>query len=107
MDIIEDIALRFALALLCAGSVAGMLLALGLLLRSEWIVRLNRYLSQWRNADNVTEKLDRQRPTARFVCAQHVGAVADAWRVELLALSTQRVPDRFRQRPGRRSSNFT
>ena len=66
-----------------------MLLAPGLLLRSEWIVRLNQYLSQWRHADAVAEKLDRQRPTARFVCAQHVGAVADTWRAGLLALSTQ------------------
>lgn len=71
MDIIEDIALQFALALLCAGSVAGMLMGLGLLLRSEWTVRFNQYLSQWLNADRVAEKLDRPRPTTRFLYRHH------------------------------------
>jgi len=71
MDILNAIALQFALALLCAGSGAGVLMGVGLLLKREWIARLNDYFSQWQNAEKLAEKLDRPRPIERFLYRHH------------------------------------
>lgn len=77
MNIIQDILLRFFLILLCAGSLAGVLLGAGILLKPERIVLLNQYFSRWVSADKVNEQLDRPRWIERYFYRHHrlVGAL--------------------------------
>lgn len=77
MDVIRDVLLRSFLILLCAGSIAGVLIGAGILLKSERIVFLNQYFSRWISANKIQEQLDRPRWTERFFYRHHrlVGGV--------------------------------
>lgn len=77
MDVIRDVLLRSFLILLCAGSIAGVLIGAGILLKSERIVFLNQYVSRWISANKIQEQLDRPRWTERFFYRHHrlVGGV--------------------------------
>lgn len=71
MAVINDILLRSFLLLLCAGSIAGILVGAGMLLRPERIVFLNQYFSHWVSADKVEEQLDRPRWIERYFYHHH------------------------------------
>lgn len=77
MDVIRDVLLRSFLIILCAGSIAGVLIGAGILLKSERIVFLNQYFSRWISANKIQEQLDRPRWTERFFYRHHrlVGGV--------------------------------
>jgi len=69
--------LRFFLILLCAGSIAGVLLGAGMLWKPERITSWNQYFSRWVSADKVHEQLDRPRWIERYFYRYHrlVGAL--------------------------------
>ncbi|MFH1045189.1 MAG: hypothetical protein V1796_09170 [Pseudomonadota bacterium] len=77
MSIIQDILLRFFLILFCVGSIAGVLLGAGMLLKPERIAFWNHYFSRWVSADEITEQLDRPRWIERYFYRHHrlVGAL--------------------------------
>ena len=71
MDAIKEILVQFVVAMLCGGSVLGLLMGVGLLLKPERIALLNQYSSRWFSSDNMTEQLDRSRSTERFFYRYH------------------------------------
>jgi hypothetical protein len=77
MDVIREVLLRSSLILLCAGSIAGVLIGAWLLLKPERIVFWNQYFSRWISANKIQEQLDRPRWTERFFYRHHrlVGGV--------------------------------
>jgi hypothetical protein len=77
MDVIREVLLRSFLILLCAGSIAGVLIGAGMLLKPERIVFLNQYFSRWISANKIKEQLDRPRWIERFFYRHHrlVGGV--------------------------------
>ena len=77
MDVIRDVLLRSFLLLLCAGSIAGVVVGARMLLKLERIVFLNQYFSRWISANRIEEQLDRPRWTERFFYRHHqlVGGV--------------------------------
>ena len=77
MDVMRDILLRSFLMLLCAGSIAGVLIGAGMLLKPERLAFLNQYFSRWISANKIQEQLDRPRWTERFFYRHHrlVGSI--------------------------------
>lgn len=71
MGIINDILLRSFLILLCGGSIVGLLVGAGMLLRPERIVFLNQYFSRWVSADKIEQQLDRPRWIERYFYHHH------------------------------------
>ena len=71
MHVVQDILMRFILILLCVGSVAGILLGIGMLLKPERLVHWNQYLSRWISADKVNEELNRPRWVERYFYRHH------------------------------------
>ncbi len=73
----RDILLRSFLMLLCAGSIAGVLIGAGMLLKPERLAFLNQYFSRWISANKIQEQLDRPRWTERFFYRHHrlVGSI--------------------------------
>jgi hypothetical protein len=71
MDPIKEILVRFFVAILCGGSIFGLLVGVGLLLKPERIVFLNQYFSRWFSAEQMTEQLDRPRSSERFLYRHH------------------------------------
>jgi hypothetical protein len=77
MDVIREVLLRSFLILLCAGSIAGVLIGTGMLLKPERIVFLNQYFSRWTSTNKIQKQLDRPRWTEHFFYRHHrlVGGV--------------------------------
>jgi len=77
MGTVKEILLQFFVALLCVGSLAGLLMGIAMLLRPEQLKRVNDHFSRWVSAEKVTEPLDRPRWTERFFYRHHrlVGSV--------------------------------
>ncbi len=71
MHVVQDILLRFFLILLCMGSVAGILLGIGMLLKPERLQHWNQYFSRWVSADKVNEELNRPRWIERYFYRHH------------------------------------
>ncbi|MGB7541313.1 MAG: hypothetical protein WBM28_04765, partial [Burkholderiales bacterium] len=71
VSMINDILLQSLLILLCAGSIVGVLVGTGMLLRPERIAFLNQYFSRWVSADKIEEQLDRPRWTERSFYRHH------------------------------------
>ncbi len=71
MTIVQDILLRFLLILLCVGSVAGVLVGVGMLFKPERVTFWNQYFSRWIGAGKVTEQLDRPRWIERYFYRYH------------------------------------
>lgn len=71
MNVINDILLHSFLILLCAGSIAGILVGAGMLFKPERIVFLNQYLSRWVGADKIEEELNRPRWIERYFYHHH------------------------------------
>ena len=77
MAVVKTILLQFFVALLCVGSIAGLLMGIAMLLKHKQLERVNHYFSHWYHADKITEPLDRPRWTERFFYRHHrlVGAL--------------------------------
>jgi hypothetical protein len=77
VSLINDFLLRFFLILLCAGSLVGVLVGAGMLLKPERMAFLNQYFSRWVSMDKIGEQLDRPRWTERSFYRHHrlVGAI--------------------------------
>jgi hypothetical protein len=71
MDVVNDILLRSFLILLWGGGIAGILVSLGMLIKPEWLIRLNQYASIWIGTEKVEERLDRPRSIERFFYRHH------------------------------------
>jgi hypothetical protein len=71
MDTIKDILVQFLVAILCGGGFLGFLVGVGLLLKPEWTVQLNRYFSRSFSSDKMAERLDRPHWTERFLYRHH------------------------------------
>ena len=86
MDLIRDFLLRSFLLLLCAGSIAGVVVGARMLFKLERIVFLNQYFSRWISASRIEEQLNRPRWTERFFYRHHqlVGGVLLAGAVFVL-----------------------
>lgn len=71
MDLINDIAWRAFLIFLWMGSVAAVLLGVGLLAAPETVERINQRLGRWIDTDKVEAEFDRPRWTERYVYKHH------------------------------------
>jgi uncharacterized membrane protein len=71
MTIVQEFLVRVVLTLLCAGSLAGILLGAGLLWKPERVASWNQYFSGWISADKVTAQLDRPRWIERYFYRHH------------------------------------
>lgn len=71
MGTVKEILVQFLVALLCIGSLAGLLMGIGMLLKPEQLARINKRLSHWVGTDKITEPLDRPRWMERVVYRHH------------------------------------
>jgi hypothetical protein len=71
MNLARSILIDFVLVLLTAGSLAGVLLGIGMLAWPEKIALLNRYFSRWFGTQKLKEELDRPRWVERYVYRYH------------------------------------
>jgi len=76
MGILSDILQQATVKFLWIGSIMGVLVGAGLLLKPQQMVRLNQYLSRWMGSERLVMVLDRPRPIERFIYRHHqyVGA---------------------------------
>jgi len=71
MDILSDILQQSFLRFLWVGSIAGIVLGSGILLRPQQVIELNQQLSRWINSDKLSSLLDRPRLIERYFYRHH------------------------------------
>ena len=71
MGALKEILLQFLVALLCTGSIAGILMGVALLLNPDKLVRANHYFSRWISADTISAQLNRPRWSERYYYRHH------------------------------------
>lgn len=77
MDIINHILLRSFLVFLFVGSIAGLVVGVGMLLKPQWVASLNERLSRWVSTEKIEEQFDRPRWVERVAYKYHrlVGSI--------------------------------
>lgn len=77
MEVFNDILRQSVLTFLWVGSMAGVLLGLGVWLRPDQVVKVNRYFSRWVGSGRIERLMDRPRWTERFFYRHHrlVGSI--------------------------------
>ncbi len=72
MNTAKNMFWQFLMLVLCTGSVGGVLLGIGMLLRPERIIALSHFLARWVSpGSKVSEQLDRPRWVERYFYRHH------------------------------------
>ena len=102
METVKEILLRFLVAILCGGSVVGVLLGAGMMLKPERTMALNQHFSRWVSSDKIANDFDRPRWTERILYRHHrligglliIGAVCILY-VFLFSYNVRRISSAF------------